>query len=586
MSVSASEAHQHAQPLLDEEVDVAVAIVAALADAGIEHVIGIPGGLTGPIWRALHDHPTIRPVLVREESLGSYMAEAYGRLRGRPVAVMGQGEWIVGNASQGYLESLLGSSPLVILTEMSDGGPLSHHAVYQGGSGDFGAWDTKKALEGLTKRVMVSRHPAQAVQHVQLAVKHAITGDPGPVAVVFDSASLQGNVGPDSVPRLYRSAGYLGVPRPGGEPEDVAFVLDALRNAERPVIIAGNGVRVGGACERLAELAQALDVPVVTTAHGKGVVDERASYAGGVIGAFGWPAANDLLGGADVVLAIGTKLGTMDTIDENTQLLNPRRQLLIQVDVDPLMLGWTTPVARAVLADALTFIERLLKDSDVQVGQRANGAAARVAALKGEEDQARTSDEVPFTPQRVVAAMNRLVPENAIVTADAGENRLFMMRWYASKRPGGYLQPAAGGGMGHAVPAALGAKLAHPDAPVVAVCGDGGFAMSLNGLMTAVEAELPIAVVILNNRALGWVLHGMGEKVVAAEFAAFDHAAIARALGCDGVSASTPAELEEALGRIPSLQRPLVIDVPVGMATSFRDILDPIDTRRAQQGGY
>jgi acetolactate synthase-1/2/3 large subunit len=250
------------------------------------------------------------------------------------------------------------------------------------------------------------------------------------------------------------------------------------------------------------------------------------------------------------------------------------------------MLGWTTPVARAVLADALTFIERLLKDSDLQVGRRTNGAAERVAALKGEEDQARTSDEVPFTPQRVVAAMNRLVPENAIVTADAGENRLFMMRWYASKRPGGYLQPAAGGGMGHAVPAALGAKLAHPDAPVVAVCGDGGFAMSLHGLMTAVEAELPIAVLILNNRALGWVLHGMGEKVVAAEFAAFDHAAIARALGCDGVSASTPAALEEALGRIPSLQRPLVIDVPVGMATSFRDILDPIDERRAQQGGY
>src|SRR3954447_17458093 len=264
---------QHARLLIEGELPVAEAIVAALDDLGVEHVLGIPGGLTGPIWRALYEHPSIRTVLVREESLGSYMAEAYGRLRGRPVAVMGQGEWIVGNAGHGYLESLLGSSPMVILTEMSDGGPLSHHAVYQNGSGDFGAWDTKKALEGLTKRVMVSHHPAQAVQHVQLAVKHAMTGDPGPVAVIFNSTALAGTVGPESVPRLYRSAGYLGRP-PAPDPDDVAFVLDTLRSAECPVIVAGNGVRVGGACAQLAEVAQLLDVPVVTTADGKGVVDE------------------------------------------------------------------------------------------------------------------------------------------------------------------------------------------------------------------------------------------------------------------------------------------------------------------------
>ena len=197
---------KYAEPLLEGEVRVADAIVAAMADVGVEYVLGIPGGLTGIIWRSLHEHPTIRPVLVREESLGSYMAEAYGRLRGRPLVVMGQGEWMVGNAGQGYLESLLGSSPMLVLTEMSDGGPLAHHGPYQGGSGDFGAWDAKKALEGVTKRVMVSRHPAQAVQHVQLAVKHALTGDPGPVAVVFDSASLEGKIGPDSVPRLYPRA--------------------------------------------------------------------------------------------------------------------------------------------------------------------------------------------------------------------------------------------------------------------------------------------------------------------------------------------------------------------------------------------
>ena len=199
-------------------------------------------------------------------------------------------------------------------------------------------------------------------------------------------------------------------------------------------------------------------------------------------------------------------------------------------------------------------------------------------------DAASESDEVPFTPQRVIALMNRMIPENAIVTCDAGENRLFMMRWYRNKRPGGYLQPAAGGGMGHAVPAALGAKLFAPTAPVVAVCGDGGFSMSQHGLMTVVEEQLPIGVVVFNNRALGWVLHAMGDEVVAAEFADFDFAATARTLGCDGIHARSVPELEEAFSRLASLERPLVINVPMGLDTSFRDILDPLDQRRAVSG--
>ena len=355
------------------------AIVAAMADAGIRYVVGIPGGLTGPIWRALHKYPTIRPVLVREESLGSYMAEAYGRLSGSPIAVMGQGEWIVGNAGQGYLESLLGSSPMIILSDMTDGGALSHHGVYQGGSGDFGAWDTKKALEGVTKRVMVSRHPAQAVQHVQLAVKHSMTGDPGPVAVAFASTALAGSVDPTSVPRLYRASGYLGVPHPAPDADDVSFVAEALRTAARPVILAGNGVRVGGACSVLAEVAERYQIPVVTTAHGKGVVDERAPYAAGVVGAYGWPSANDLVGNADLILAIGTKLGTSDTIDEHAALIDPGRQLIIQVDVDPLMIGWTTPVGRPVLSDATRFLEQLLK-----LDERTADAEHRVALDAGD----------------------------------------------------------------------------------------------------------------------------------------------------------------------------------------------------------
>src|SRR5262249_13118271 len=163
---------------------------------------------------------------------------------------MGQGEWIVGNAGQGYLESLLGSSPMVVLTDLTDSA-FAHHGHYQCGSGDYGAWDARKALEGVTKRAMVSRHPAQAVRHVPHPVRHAMTGEPGPVAVVFARTSLQGSVGPDSTPRLYRGSGYL--PRRPSivDPEQVARVRSLLHDSSRPVFVAGNGVRVSQGCDTM-----------------------------------------------------------------------------------------------------------------------------------------------------------------------------------------------------------------------------------------------------------------------------------------------------------------------------------------------
>ena len=153
-----------------------------------------------------------------------------------------------------------------------------------------------------------------------------------------------------------------------------------------------------------------------------------------------------------------------------------------------------------------------------------------------------------------------------MVTADAGENRIFLAHHFQAPTAGSFLQPAAIGGMGYAVPAALALKLIHPDRPVVAVCGDGGFAMSLNGLMTAREQNLPIVVLVMNNAALGWVLHGQGQRLIASEFENFDHAAIAQAMGCDGVRVESPQQLAAALRDAMGGKRPTLID-----AVSSRD---------------
>ncbi len=573
---------------LQEERRVADAIVDVLAEAGVGFVLGMPGGYTGPIFSGLHGHPTIRTVQVREESIGATMAEAYGRLTGRPLVVMGQGEWIAGNAGQGFLEALMGSSPIVILTEMSDGAALSHHAPYQSGTGDYGTWDARGALAGVTKRVMVSHDPAQAVQHTQLALKHALTGEPGPVAVIFHSSALRGKVGPQSTPRIYPTASYLPRPSDAVDAGALAGAVAALDGAARPVIIAGNGVRVGQATAELAALARALDVPVVTTASGKGVFDETDLLAAGVIGPFGWPSANEVVGGADVVLAVGTKLGPHDTADENVDLLDPSRQTIIQVDIEPLNAAWTFPADHVLVADARVALERLrdacttpARSAGTAGVTRVREAIDRYAELAAPEF---SNDEFPLLPQRIISVLHEEFPDDATVACDAGENRLFMMHWYRSKTPGRYLQPAAGGGMGYAVPAAMAAKLAHPDRPALAVCGDGGFAMSIHALMTALQEKLPIGVLVFNNGALGWVLHGMGEKAVAAGFDPFDHAAIAQSLGCDGVRVESVSDLRDAIKAFPDATRPFVIDVPTSLASSFRDVTQDIGARRRESG--
>jgi len=563
---------------LQKELPVGEGIVWALSEGGVQYVLTLPGGYTGPILEALHDHPTIRTLQVREESIGTTMAEAYGRLTGRPIVVLGQGQWIAGNAGQGLLEALLGAAPVVVLTEMTDGGPFSHHGFYQSGTGDYGAWDARTAFMGVTKRVMVSKFPSQAVQHTQLALKHAITGEPGPVVVIFEGAALKGTVGPTSRPRLYPTKAYL--PQPSRSIDSVVLdaVVAAVRGSEHPLIVAGNGVRLAQATGRLKELARALDVPVATTAAGKGVFRETDPLSAGPIGTNGLAAANWLLATADVILAIGTKLGTVDTIRENPDLIDPARQTIIQIDVEPLNAAWTHPVDHVLIGDANYLMERLA--GAYTTGGPPHKAAAgvdrvKVARAKFDEfsDDAFKSDTFPLAPQRIIRLMEECLPENAIVTCDSGENRLFMMHWFRSRCPGGYLQPAGSGGMGYSIRAALGAKLAFPSQPAVAVCGDGAFAMNVHSLMTALQERLPIAVVVFNNRSLGWVAHAMGAKAVAGDLMDFDHAAIARSLGCDGVRVNSADELREALKlAVSAKDRPFVIDVPTSLEVSFTSV--------------
>ncbi len=193
-------------------------------------------------------------MLVREESLGGVMAEVYGRLKRKPGVLIGQGPWVLGNGLLGTLEAHLSSSPMLLLTDFSDPANLALHGPYQSGTGDYGAWDARTAFRGVTKQVFQALEPASAVQATQLAIKHALAGQPGPVAVLYSLASLSGNVDAESEPRLYATSLYLPPAPQAADASLVAAAARALAAAKNPVIIAGNGVRIAQAYEPLEQL--------------------------------------------------------------------------------------------------------------------------------------------------------------------------------------------------------------------------------------------------------------------------------------------------------------------------------------------
>jgi acetolactate synthase I/II/III large subunit len=562
--------------LFSHEVSVPEGIALALEDAGIDLVLGICAGYTTPIFEALYRLPAIRTMQVRQELLGSLAANAYGRLTGKPAVISGEGEFMLGTATQGIIESLLGSSPMLILTEMFDGGRMSHHGTYHSGAGDHATYDAVAAFKAICKKVFVSHYPAQAIQHTQLAVKHALSGDPGPVAVIYHSAAFEGSVGPGSFPRIYPAAGYIKELPKSVDQAAIEAAAETIQSAQRPVVIAGNGVRMSKAYESLRAFAYAADAPVVTTQGGKGIYPETGALAGGVFGEWGRESANALVSDADLIVAVGTKLGPLDTVDQIPSLIDPARQTLVQIDIDPLNSAWTLPVEHLLLGDADAVLGALARACLAAGSARAVAGADRTAAAIEQHDlplkPTHTSDEFPLRPERLVSLIQQHWPEDGIITTDAGESRTYMLTWFKSAGGGRYLVPHGGGGMGYAIGAALGAKIADPARPVLAVCGDGGFPMTMNTLMNALQEGFPFGVVVFNNRALGWPLHVMSDDVKKFfEFHDFDYAGIARAMGCEGMRCESVADVAVALEAAQASSVPYVIDVPITLEASFLD---------------
>ena len=562
-------------------------IVQTLEEAGVEYVFGIPGGGTGQIFQLLHGkEDRIKTILVRHEQVAAIMADAYGRATGKPAVVMGQGLFIGSNAAFGIMEAMLSSSPMLILTDTSDGG-IGMHPANQSGAGEYGSIDLPSIFKSMSKYTTVATSPKEAVLGTQLAIKHAVSGRPGPASVVMRSAAIGGEVDVESPPFIHNAAGYLNTAKPQSAPQDIQKAVEILSQSRRPVLIAGNGVHVSRSHDKLQELAEMWGMPVATSYKGKSALAETHPLALGMVGVYGQDVANHVVGDADTVVVVGAKLTPQETVRERPSIFDPRRQRIIQIDIDDRNAGWTFPVELGLIGDAGSILEQLVEASREAAQASASAREEWTQGLEQRkqqhafyEDPELHRESSPVTPQRLVAVLQETLDPSAVFALDAGNNRAWMAHLYKSQQANTFYCPGGTAGMGWALPASLALKLVFPDRQVVAVTGDGGYMMTVSALSTAMQYDLPIICVVMNNNALGMVLnHQPPGQSIASEFVDTDNAAVARGFGWFGVHVDDSRDLPEAIHQAQASGLPAVIDVVIDRGPSPDDWR--ADARRA-----
>jgi acetolactate synthase-1/2/3 large subunit len=534
-------------------------LVETLETLGVEFVFGYPGGRIIEIFETLSDShiDVVRP---RDEREASVMAEMYGRLTRRPGVLAGQGPWIGSIGAIGQMEARLGSSPMVVLTESSERGEYSTLAPYQQARGDYGGLDLSSILDGVTKEHWSPRTPIETLRSVQLAFKHATAGRPGPTAIVLDGDAITDSVPDDPTPPLWDAEEQTRTWTTGPTDEDVAAAVEALESAERPVIIAGNGVHASGAYEELEATAEAYDAVVTTSYLGKSTIAETHGRSAGVIGSFGHEGANQVVSEADVLLVVGCRLNPMDTNWQASSFIRPDEQTIVHADIDARNTGWVYPADIGLIGDARESLSALAVSG--AGSSESNWALDRAAEARTDFTAPECeSEDVPIAPQRAVAAIESVVDSDTIVTADSGNNRFWLLNYLQTPSRRTYFGSGGVGGMGWAAPAAVSAALVTGK-DVVAVAGDGGFTMTMTSVETAVEYDVAPTFVVLNDTGLGMVRQ-MDEHIPGVTFHDTDFIRVAEGFGAQGERIEEPDDLEPALRDAKQADIPTVLDVRI-----------------------
>ncbi|NND49242.1 MAG: thiamine pyrophosphate-binding protein [Rhizobiales bacterium] len=563
-------------------------IVDCLIEAGIDHVFGLPGGAMMEVYKVLHDREgEIRAVVPRDEQTASCMADMYGKLTGKPGVFIAQGGFAGSTGMFGVIEAYLASSPMLVLSELSDAHEFVMHGPIQSAAGQYGSFDLPAMFKGATKFTTVAHYPREAVLGVQLGIKHALAGRPGPAACLFRSNSLREPVAENGLPEIHDTTRLLNANNSVPPEAALDAAADVLVGATSPVIVAGNGVRISRAFGELEAIAELIGAPVVTSTLGKSAIAETHELAAGPIGYTGLPLANDTVGAADTMLVVGCRLKPQETCFEHPKMFDPNRQRIVQIDVEPRNASWTVPAEVALVGDAAKTLELLHQrlagkiDTGVVAARRKSFVALKVARDYFTHPM-QASDNVPMAPQRLVSEIARAAPEGAVICSDAGNNRHWMNHFFQTKRANCYYGTGGLGGVSWSLPAVLCAKFLNPERPAIGVSSDGGFAMQMHVIMTAVQHRLNPVHVVMNNSRLGMTSESMGNRAIGNEFPDTDYAAIAHSMGAWGERVEKPGEVGDAIAEALKQNRPAVIDVVIDKSESMRQaIYSPLAAQAA-----
>ncbi len=539
------------------------ALVRMLQEAGVDTIFGLCGDTSLPFYEALAGaKPPIRHILTRDERCASFMADAYARFSGKVGVCEGPSGGGATFILPGVAEANQSSVPMVCITSDIDIGQRERGTL------------TELDQDALFKPVTAwTRTPASGRDLpwvVREAFRRAVSGRLGASHIGLPLSVQEAEVPERELhmdPRLGAYPAFRTAPEPG----PVKRAARLLIESRHPVIVAGAGVLRSEAWPELQILTETLGCPVATSISGKGAIAETHPLSLGVIGSNGGLAyRHDFIRRADLVFFIGCHAGSVTTV--KWTLPEDGTKKILQLDVDPSRIGVNYQVAERIVADAKLGIAALMEAvTDRLGGSKADkidpGNIADKRAAFMDKMEAFTSEAVPIRPERFVAELAQVLPEDALVIADPGTPTPYLAAYYRLSRAGRtFVAPRAHGALGYALPAVAGAFCARPDVKVVGVMGDGSFAISAGELETISRLKLPVLLIVLTNSCFGWVKAGQkatGTPFFGVDFSTIDHAAVARAFGIEGVCVQDPAALRPALEKGIHSRKPMLIDVAV-----------------------
>lgn len=540
-----------------------------LAQALQRHGISMIFGQSNPTALLLAAEKIgIRQVFYRTENAGGVMLDGFSRISNQIGVVAAQNGPAATLLVAPMAEAMKASIPMLVLVQEVPASTRDRNA--------FQELDHYALFTGVSKWTRRIDDPTRADDYVDMAITVANSGRPGPVVLLLPKDVLDLDSKPARFPRRANLGKFpLDRPRPASEP--VAQAAKLLANARFPLVIAGGGIHISQAVEELATLQKVAYLPVATTNMGKGAIDENAPLSLGVaanITGKNGPARfqRTLISSADVVLFVGTRTNENGT---DAWTLTDPDALYIHIDVDALEVGRNHEAlrlvgdARAALADLTESLKSLdlSKREDAYKGLVASIESGRRQHVE-EVASLVSSNHTPIAPERLLAELDAVLTPADIVVADASYASIWVTSYLTAKRAGQrFLVPRGLAGLGWGLPLGIGAKLASPEARVISIVGDGGFAHVWSEIETAVREATPVVVIVLNNSILGYQRHAenviFGQATTAIEFLDVDHAAIARSAGAQGVRIVNPGDIAPALAEALASGKTTVLDVMV-----------------------